>query len=263
MVYNNKLVAVIKVNGKILREQNGEVFIPFGAEYSIALKNLNSVKATASISVDGTDVMSGYEVIVPPNSEVELEGFMKGNKVSNKFKFIEKTKAISDYRGDKISDGLVRISFKFERQLPVVTNWPQVQPITWYSSRGAGDIYLGSEGSTCNFNSGSAVYGVGGSGGGFVEDSRASVNMLKSASFSTNADGITVKGSKSNQIFAAGNVGVIDPTEYVIVLQLKGQVKTKPVATPVTVRSKVKCETCGRLSKSFSKFCPRCGTALF
>ena len=44
MMYNNKLVAAIKSNGKVLREFGEEVYIPFGSEYSILIKNLHSVR---------------------------------------------------------------------------------------------------------------------------------------------------------------------------------------------------------------------------
>jgi hypothetical protein len=35
MMFSQKLVACIKANGKILREQNGMVSLPFGSEYAI------------------------------------------------------------------------------------------------------------------------------------------------------------------------------------------------------------------------------------
>jgi hypothetical protein len=54
MMYSNKLVASIKSNGKILREFNDKVYVPFGTEYSILIKNLNTVRASVNIFVDGT-----------------------------------------------------------------------------------------------------------------------------------------------------------------------------------------------------------------
>ena len=41
MMYHKKLVASIRTNGKILREFKDTVYLPFGSEYSILLKNLN------------------------------------------------------------------------------------------------------------------------------------------------------------------------------------------------------------------------------
>jgi len=43
MVYQQKLVAAIKYNGKILRElDNNTVYLPFLAEYQIIVKNLET-----------------------------------------------------------------------------------------------------------------------------------------------------------------------------------------------------------------------------
>ena len=44
MVYNEKLVASVKCNGKVLREDKDTVYLPFGSEYSILLKNMNITK---------------------------------------------------------------------------------------------------------------------------------------------------------------------------------------------------------------------------
>lgn len=40
MVYSNQLVAAVKCKGKIMREKKGNIFLPFGSEYSILIKNL-------------------------------------------------------------------------------------------------------------------------------------------------------------------------------------------------------------------------------
>ncbi len=43
MMYKQNFVVVVKCNGKILREQDSDVvYLPFGAEYSILLKNKDS-----------------------------------------------------------------------------------------------------------------------------------------------------------------------------------------------------------------------------
>ena len=81
MVYQNKLVACVKVNGQVLRE-SGEntVTLPFGSEYSVFLKNLNSVRAIARVSIDGKDTTEGTWLIVPANGTLELErSILNGN----------------------------------------------------------------------------------------------------------------------------------------------------------------------------------------
>ena len=91
MMYLKKLAVAVKVGGNILRENGEEVYVPFGSEYSIMLKNLESVNAVVSISIDGKCVTDNRELIIHPGASIELEGFIKNKKVSNKFKFIEKT----------------------------------------------------------------------------------------------------------------------------------------------------------------------------
>jgi len=256
MVYNEKMVVIIKVNGKVLREQGDTVYIPFGSEYSIVLKNLNSVKAVANVEVDGDDALNDYQLIVPANDCVVLEGFMRGRCVSHKFKFIEKTKQISKFRGDKPCDGLVRVSYTFEKKRD--TFYPQIyrdpcQPL-WYSSK---TTYHDTSGPTCG--SSGPVYGAN------LNNITTSCNT-NSSSFKAksivNDSGITVKGSSSNQAFTIGSVGCLENQTHVIVLQLKGKIKKKIIKKAVTVKTKVQCCTCGKRSKSKNKFCPNCGTSL-
>jgi hypothetical protein len=241
MVYNQKFVVAIKVNGKILRENSGDIFIPFGSEYSIMLKNLNSVKAVASIHVDGEDVLDNHEVIVPANTSVEIEGFSKNKKVTNKFKFIKKTEQITNYRGNKIDDGLVRVSFKFEEG-STASIWWHHTPIQTYVSHQTYTPNCWADSST-PLGSSSCVF---------------------AANCDTqNTDGITVKGSTSSQQFSNGFVGNLETTENVIVLKLVGYIKSTPIKEAVLVKTKITCDTCGKKSKTSNKFCSNCGTALF
>lgn len=127
MVYvkDSKFIAVITHNGKILRDfknedENFQVKLPFGEEYGIRFKNMNTTRVAVSVYVDGQDALDGRRIVVEPNESHNLEGFMKGNTVKNKFKFIEKTDQISEHRGDKIDDGMIRIEYQFEKQPAVI-----------------------------------------------------------------------------------------------------------------------------------------------
>ena len=117
-MYQNKFVAVVKFEGKILREKGDIVTLPFGSEYTLLLKNLNSKKAQVNITIDGSDILDGKKLLLDPDSDMELEGFLKGKKAYKKFKFIDKNPQISEYRGDKIDDGIIRIEFTYEKDLP-------------------------------------------------------------------------------------------------------------------------------------------------
>lgn len=118
-MYSNKLAVAVKASGKVLREFNKDtVYVPFGAEYTILIKNLNSVRAQVKVSIDGTDATEGTWLVVPANGEIELERFIKSGNLNkgNRFKFIERTSKIeSGPRGIKVEDGLVRIEYQFEK----------------------------------------------------------------------------------------------------------------------------------------------------
>ena len=141
-MYQSKLVASLKANGKILREFKDTVYIPFGSEYSFLLKNLNTTRALINVFIDGENVIEGG-LVLNAGQEVDLERYVKnGNlKTGNKFKFIERTSKVEEHRGVKLEDGLVRIEFQFEKVVPVSTwnNQPifRVQDVfgpTWTST---------------------------------------------------------------------------------------------------------------------------------
>lgn len=121
-MHNEKLVTCIKVAGKVLREQKDQVFIPFGSEYSIFIKNLNSVRALVRLQLDGVDVTDGRDLVVQPNSSIDLERFMKAGNMSsgNRFKFIERSGKVEAHRGIQAEDGLLRVEFQFEKVAPKV-----------------------------------------------------------------------------------------------------------------------------------------------
>lgn len=246
MMYNQGIVAVVKCNGKILREDKDIVSLPFGSEYSILIKNLETRKAAIKISIDGADVLNGSSLILLPNTESELKGFLDGNTVKNKFKFIEKTNEISEYRGDKIDDGIIRVEYWFEKQ------YNNFYPSTWL------------------FNTGQAEQKYGERSLGFSDDysysncaigsNTASINNLSN---NINTDGITVKGSEVKQDFNYGYVGSLESESKVIILKLIGYKESgKPIEESINVKTKKICPTCGKKSKSFVKFCNRCGTFL-
>jgi len=236
MVYVNKFVVAVKHRGKVLRDSNGVVRLPFGADYSLMLKNKNSVRALVDVEIDGEDVLDGNSLIIGPNEHTNLKGFMSGRKVRNRFRFIKKTKQISKYRGDRVDDGLVRVEFKFER--PIVETQPVVMPR--YKEYGDSSKYTWS---SCSVSFGSS---------NAIND-----NVMRSVS----SDGITVPGAETNQDFVTGNIGMLEVGSHVIVIQLKGLTgKGKKVKRPITSKTRLVCRTCGKHSRSSAKFCSRCGT---
>ena len=134
MMYNQKLVASIKANGKVLREFKDTIYIPFASEYSVLIKNLNTVRALVNVYIDGENAVPGG-LVINPGQSVDLERWIKNGNLSegNKFKFIERTAAIEDGpRGIKLEDGLIRVEYQFEIPRPPIT-WTTTTT-TWNST---------------------------------------------------------------------------------------------------------------------------------
>jgi hypothetical protein len=295
MMYFKKFVASIKVNGKVLREDEGQVKIPFSSEYSISLKNLNSVKAQARVSIDGED-LSGW-LVLQPNSNVDLERSIKNGNLTkgNKFKFIERTDNIENHRGIGVEDGLIRIEYKFEKKFtyipPVTTVVHEHHYNPWYTPAPYTAItqtYPWNQSVTRSTNSNlqgglisnilnsqytvntitseclpqNAIYAMNCSvAASDTTPTSQFTNSFESSTVAENTAGITVPGSISNQTFYNAYDFACEESE-VMVLKLVGAVGKKKVSVPVTVDLKPTCTTCGRVNKATNKFCGACGTSL-
>lgn len=279
MMFNQKMVACLKANGKVLREFADTVYIPFGSEYSIYLKNLNSLRAVVNITIDGTEAVPGG-LVINANQEIDLERFVKDMTRGNRFKFIERNAAVEAGRGIKAEDGLIRISFKYAKPVQPNLLWHKSTLGSWNDSyeRNAvfrGEVYgstsLGSvsgslsdlhyPGALCNSISASACAAP--TGTRSLDSVRVPGSAKSSAkSIPVNDAGITVPGSLSEQRFVTISDFPLEAEENVIVLRILGETENAPVATPVTVKMKPKCVTCGRVNKATNKFCSDCGTAL-
>jgi hypothetical protein len=270
MMYNQKLVASIKAKGKVLREFKDTVYIPFASEYSILLKNLNTVRAVVNVFIDGENVVPGG-LVIDPGRTVDLERWIKNGNLSegNRFKFIERTTAIEDGpRGIKLEDGLIRVEYQFEIPRPIL-NIPQWGGVYASGSTSASYNVNGvmrgvdfSKGENMKASATSAMNStlnsMGISASGAAHDGMATMDWAPA-----NDVGITVPGSKSEQRFQHTTVGALDPTVHNIVLKLVGDLgDNKPVTKPVTVAHKPKCITCNHQNKATAKFCSECGTAL-
>lgn len=286
MMYQNRFVVTVKHNGKVLREvkqQNSEltdtVMIPFGAEYSLLFKNLNSVRALVRVHIDGQDATKNTSLIVGPNESVELERFLDAANLQrgHKFKFIERTQKIEDGpRGIKPDDGLIRVEFEFEQPPPKVdydikrtyideVRWKNSQypyntyPYTTFSATSADVKYAANASST------DASGTLRSAGRRITSNSTEFLNIASNASsnsVSANDVGITVPGSESNQKFEVGSYFKTDGQKHVMVMKIVGKVGEKEVVAPVTVKTKIECPTCGTKNSYNTKFCGECGTNL-
>ena len=268
MAYKNNFVVAIKHQGQILREKDNTVILPFGSEYSILLKNLDSRRAVAKVEIDGKDVLGGRQLIIEPNSTLELERFLDNLDEGNRFKFIKKTKETIEQRGDHIEDGIVRVEFRFEKaereeivHVKKYYDWYpcyRPNPCPWYTYKVWCSNYDNTSDISYNYKTHTLVPIV------FDTVCYSSINVDDSE-VATPADdeGITVRGSKSYQKFHYGYTKDLENQSSVIILRLRGLTKNNiEVTKPITVKDKLICPTCGKKCSSKDRYCSSCGTYL-
>ncbi len=287
MVFKDNFVVSVKVEGKILREIDGVVHIPFGTEYSILMKNLSEKRAVVKVEIDGESVLGSRSLVINPNSTSDLERYLRyNNSKGNRFKFIEKTEDISDYRGDRIDDGIIRVTYQFEKEyfecvyrsgMIRCPNTPSSycefintpchkcmyrRPrIYWYDTWTYEETVY--DGKVCS------GYGTAGSPSYSSSSNSTSINNYCDSSSETlcfngsnSEEGITVPGSISHQEFTDVSVGNLESKKHVITLKLVGSVGQDKISEPITVKTKLTCITCGKSNKSDMKYCGNCGTSL-
>lgn len=253
-MYSNSFVAAVKVDGKILREFKDTIYLKFGSEYSILLKNLESRRAVAKIFIDGQEVCAGGFVI-EPNREVEIERFVNDLSQGNRFKFIEKTAGVEAHRGNKIEDGLIRIEFEFEQAVyPYVPNKVYYRHPEFYGKVGS------------YWSGGSECYGQGevlcSSHAATASNAANGLRSMVPQNMSVKNDaGITVPGSISNQKFTVTHCNT-DGIKHSMIFKVLGSADGAPIEAPITVAVKPKCITCGKVNRATNKFCSECGTSL-
>lgn len=291
-MYSNKFAACIMVDDEVVREVRKDgadnIYLPFGTDYQIRLKNLDHRRAVVSISIDGEDALDGSRLVVEGNSTTDLKGKLdsKTNNARNAFRFIEKTERVSEHRGDRVDDGLVRIEVQFEEEFPkieqIIRYVPQQpllpypdpwnplfpgshRPTIWY---GSGFTHTGSNVTGQTFQwSGDGINNVQCNVNEHTMDMAEDVDLANipeaTNTINTGNDGITVTGPIISQVFGTTHVHRLTAEKVVLVFRLVGKGSdAKPVVKPLLVKSKIDCHTCGMKCKSGTKFCNECGTCL-
>jgi hypothetical protein len=257
-MYNSKMVASIKCNGKVMREHGDTVYLPFNSDFTIFLKNLNTKRVQVNITIDGEDVLDGSCLIINAGESLDLKRWLLNGdmKTGPKFRFIEKTEGIRETRGEGAMDGLIEITYQYEKP--------------WYvgGSYHGGPYFNDPFNPTFGYrNDASIGSSLGGPSGGTTTGAtyRSSVNYC-TANLGTfndaNEDGLTVKGEDTQQEFSSTFMGALETEKYSIVLQLKGDVNQEKVRKPITVKTKITCPVCKKRQSSNNKFCSQCGNNL-
>lgn len=248
MMYFEKFVASLKVGGRFLRDEYGVVKVPFDTEYELYLKNLESRTAVVAVSIDGKDVLDGNKLVVESNSSMDLLGFMEGQRVRNKFKFIELTKEVQEDLGYSPEDSLIRIEVWYKKIQPQFVNtyvYTYYNPIP-YRYDGINYANLTSSG---DYKIKDAT---------FTDCSNTKYVSSINCSNINNV-GITVKGNDCRQNFGSTYVGELENESHVFVLRLSGYKEYKKVSVVTTTKDKKYCPNCGKANYYGNKFCINCG----
>ena len=275
-MYSNKLVACIKVDGKVLREKGDEVYLPFGSEYTLYFKNEHSRKVQINVTIDGQDILFGKTLLLDAYDTMDLKGFVKDKDgVDNRaFRFITKTQEISDFRGDRAEDGLVKITYQFEKEqcyFERPTLRGSSYPFDIYTNESS--IRYGDEQPWSKGGFVSNAVNINDSFGSFstmavncsatASNSNMNTTSLSSRSMTPSIDpGITVEGKATNQSFRKGYIGILEDKIHNMIFQLKGLTSEEQIDEPITIETKKQCTSCGKKFKSTFEYCPFDGTFL-
>jgi hypothetical protein len=253
---NNFVLAVKDSNKKVLREIAGKVYLPFNSEYSLLLKNDNWQRACCSVSIDGTDVLGGDELILHSYSSVDLERFLVDGDMlrGNRFKFVPLCHSeVQDPNSPE--NGLIEVKFWKEIQKTVYFNY--IVPDSGFYPKPY--VPCNDGGSICSRGGQSinSFYSCSNSTG----NAKCSTNSMMGAqnvTFTAGTPGATVPGSMSGQVFGRTSFEGKDGSPTIIRLQLMGRQE------PITVEKTrhVYCGQCGKSNPYGNKFCGRCGTQL-
>lgn len=271
-MYGNKLAAAIKVNGRVLKEFKDTVYVKFGSEYSVYMKNLNTTRALVNVFIDGTNITPGG-LVINAGQEVDLQRSIANGNLNegNSLKFIERTSNIEQHRGIKLEDGLIRVEFQFEMPrifTSIVDNsWNNKEwvPGHWRDK----EYYVGGILRSVDYSAGenTRIHATSAMNTTLqamnISSSSNAHDGMATMDWCANETGITVPGSKSEQKFQTTYIGALDPVKHTIILKMLGETPDNlMVRKPVTVKSKPKCMTCGKQNKAVAKFCTECGTSL-
>jgi len=118
MGYSKGFVASIILKNKPLREfkygDRRTVKVPYGSEYVIRLKNKTADPALVEVSIDGTDVLNGSDLVLKAGQTFDLERFVESNLKGKKLKYISLEEGASSGEIDdpfREDNGLVKVKF--------------------------------------------------------------------------------------------------------------------------------------------------------
>ena len=265
------IIAILS-NGKVLREVNGKVFIPFDSEYSIKIKNPTLNRVGVSIDIDGTSITS-QKIIIDKLSDITLNRMCIDGDLNSgsALKFVSvKHKDVQDPSSHE--NGQIKVSFfkevvRFGNSV-ITTNHihhhHHIDYPFWYNSNttygnGAGDVVginnIVEDCHNLNFTSStgpSASYSTNN-----LRTKSCNQGTLRRVQASVDTLGATVPGNQTTQQFTTVDIELESTPCSVMVLTLRGR-KNEPLYT----HDVLYCTKCGNKVKKNDNFCRRCGTKI-
>ena len=247
-MYSNDCVLAILHKGKVLRETNGEVHLPFGSNYKIRAKNNGQGRVKVKVKVDDTYIHPENQAFVINSYDfMDLERMITGGNLNSgpKLKFV----ALSDGRVQDPTNkdnGVVTVEFYRETIPQVITTTDN--PIVWADGPYYGG-YIGT--STCNVNYVSSDMSTGSNGCSLTSNNGGGMRTTSS----NTSNGATVTGKKSSQKFSLTCDFATDYFSTTLTLKIFGLDEPKFVKD---TRNKF-CDICGRKNRFKAKFCSQCG----
>ncbi len=280
MVYNQRFVISVLVNGKVQKEFNdGTVELPFGSEYVIRLRNKHKDRrAVCKLFVDGEE-RSNNGYVIPPRSYVDIEN----DSYRHSFKLVASDSVEAQDEGkDKDnterSNGVIEGRFYLEKARPVVeelhhhhypkpipTPWP-ITPYPWNGpygktlSKGPGGQSVGgldASFKTCSASPSPEALGFMGN----VSEGQVAKRSAKRSRKKETEAGVTVDAGFKGQTYRSVHVDMED--EFVPVKMLLRGYEGNVMEAAEVVASSTKrgnyCSNCGKKYKKRDNFCNQCG----
>lgn len=246
MVYQDKFVVTVLVNGQVMPEQGNVVAIPFGSEYSLRFRNKNNRRAVVKFTIDGEEASDGGYIIAAYGQRgdvIDIKRFA-AKDVAFRFAAVD-SPAATDFGKNGPDDGtkgLIEAKFYLEKIAVPKTVVPLKRRI------GAGGTIPHS---TCCTPPRFPLLPEG--------------PQLDYAVETELQTGVTVEGNATGQQFTIESID-IEPNYQTIVVVLRGYNpdRTNPINTlPSPLQTTTHCTHCGakRLRVS-DHFCGQCGTRL-
>jgi hypothetical protein len=242
MMYSQNFVVAVLHNGHFVDEtKDGVVALPFGAEYTLRLRNRNNRRAVASVTID--DEHMG-DIVVSAHHFVDLE--TSAVHPGRKFLFASSDSeaaidAGKNNRTDR-SNGVVRVEWKLEKE-----HHFRLAPLTQFRSRSYTQPPTYGEEKTCGgmqCNNSTKGLDTGQQLAGGYEASPRGLS-----------EGCTVEGSYSSQGFHEIHMDLESGPGVVIQIVLRGYSDKYNVAGRF-------CANCGEKVSKQAKYCNNCGMFL-